>query len=95
MGTSYERGRVPVAGELALELATTVPFDAWDDVDPDGEPLDSLVMEARDRLTNIGLFVVWGEGERGGHGARPRRPRHFHGGRHPVLSRGGVRRNGD
>jgi hypothetical protein len=61
MAASFERDWEPAAGALALELAPADAFDAvdaWDDVDPDDEPLDSLVMEARDRLTNIGLFVA-------------------------------------
>lgn len=39
-------------GEMALDPALGESFDDGD------EPLDSLVMEARDRLANIGLFAA-------------------------------------
>jgi hypothetical protein len=43
------------AGEVALD-GWLEDFD--ESLDHDGEPLDSLVMESRDRLANIGLFVA-------------------------------------
>jgi O-antigen/teichoic acid export membrane protein len=41
------------------ELGISPDVDAYNaPFDDDGEPLDSLVMESRDRLANIGLFVA-------------------------------------
>ncbi|HEX5015610.1 MAG TPA: hypothetical protein VFV72_15805 [Candidatus Limnocylindrales bacterium] len=48
-------GRDVAIGDVAIGAT----FDSFDEgLDGGGEPLDSLVMEARDRLTNIGLFVA-------------------------------------
>ena len=48
MGRDWESA----AGELVLDPALP------ESTDFDDEPLDSLVMEARDRLANIGLFIA-------------------------------------
>ena len=56
MASTIERDWEPAAGELALDRAFD-PSDA-DPFEGEEEPLDSLVMEPRDRLANIGLFVA-------------------------------------